>query len=70
MYLTDESMEEFAQWQHDAMCETPEVTDSEVIRETDIADCVHDWATVTEFTSMTVWECPDCGHYGQLGKEY
>jgi hypothetical protein len=74
-YMTDETMDEFAQWQHDSAWESPEATDSEVIRESDIADCVHTHAVVTvygneRFPYFRVWECPECGNIGEVGKEY
>lgn len=66
MYLTDETMDELAQWQHDTAWETPESLDPEVIHESDIADCVCDDGRLHEYADKAgvffkVWECNDCG---------
>jgi hypothetical protein len=71
-YLTDEAMDEFAQWQHDTAWEFEPV---EIPSESDYDDCVHQNATVTEYadkagTFFAVWECPDCGGIGECGKGY
>jgi hypothetical protein len=73
-YMTEETMDEMAQWMHDSAWETPEAIDPEVIKPGDIADCVHDGANVTKYadkagTYFGVWECGTCGHVGELGKE-
>lgn len=67
-YMTDETMDEFAQWQHDSAWEAPEATDSEVVTESDIFDCIHDDCDRFDYTNFTVWECRNCGNVGEWGK--
>lgn len=69
MFLTDEMMDEIAQFNHDTMWETPEAIEPEVIREGDIFDCVHEHGEFVESGTQTVYgylvgsvyECADCG---------
>ncbi len=72
-YMTDETMDEIAQFNLDTMWSTPEALDSEVIGENDMADCVHDNSDIHVYgeneTEFKVWECRDCGNVGELGKE-
>lgn len=77
-YLTDETMDDIAQWQHDTAWETPEANDPEIVSE--VFDCVHDdTCTITEYdtgsklpviVTFKVWQCSLCGCSGEVGKEY
>lgn len=74
MFSTDEGRDAYAQWQHDTAWQTPEAIDSDVIRQGDIVDCVHIDATVHAYNEKSgwefkVWDCPDCGKVGEIGKE-
>lgn len=74
MFMTEETMDDIAQWMHDTSWETPEAIDSEVIHESDIDNCIHDGAKVTKYEDgkgpiISVWECGLCGRIGEVGKE-
>ena len=71
MFTTDEMMDEFAQWQHDSAWEF-ETDEFEIDT---VYDCVHEFAKVTVYGNernpyFRVWECPECGNIGEVGREY
>jgi hypothetical protein len=70
-YMTDETMDEIAQFYLDSSWEF----ENDEFEIDVLFDCIHENAVVTEYadkagTFFAVWECPDCGGIGECAKEY
>lgn len=73
-YMTDETMDEFAQWQHDSAWEFED--DEFEIREGDLFECVHEngeWSDhfpmfAGKFTPYSTFECFECGETMEVAR--
>lgn len=78
-YLTDETMDDIAQWQHDTTWEFGGMDEAEIHPGDMNEDCAHVDCTITEYdtgsklpviVTFKVWQCSLCGCSGEVGKEY